>query len=74
MKYYKLDAQALADELETDLHSGLSSSQVAERFKICGYNTRFSRPSFSFHNVNFLYGNIMLFDICYSKFKPEGSI
>ena len=54
MKYYKLDAQALADELETDLHSGLSSSQVAERFKICGYNTRFSRPSFSFNNVNFL--------------------
>ena len=56
MKYYKLDIANLEKELDTNIENGLSDEQVAKRFKECGYNTSYSKATFSFKffNVFFL--------------------
>jgi len=44
MKFYQLDSKELQKELETDFEYGLTDREVDSRRKICGYNTRFSKP------------------------------
>lgn len=61
MKYYKLAPSELEKELDTDLESGLSSKQVEERFRECGYNTRYKRPKFTLKYINPLFLVISLF-------------
>lgn len=52
MKYYQLDTTELQRELETDLDTGLDSTQVKNRLRMCGYNTQLSKPKVSFKSVN----------------------